>query len=303
MSTQKILVIDDSKVIRMRVRDMLPEGDYQVLEAKDGQEGLNLIRQESPNLIMLDFLLPKVSGWEVFQELERRQDLGRVPLVIMSGRREEVTEKLQEPFELFEFIEKPFEKEDLDEAIKKAFAKARLAPATSQASTPETATVGGIDPAEFAALQAEVAELRAALAQAPVVTAGVAPEEFAALKAMVVELQFQVSQPAPTTSTIDPLEFAQLEASVAQLQMQSLADAHTVDPADFATLQGMVVEIQSQLARNSSQDHPPAELQANINSTEFQALQTLVNSLEEELHTIRHTLAQVVGFLKRKRPD
>ncbi len=59
---QKILVIDDSKVIRMRVRDMLPLGNFEVLEAKDGQEGLNLLRQESLNLIMLDFLLPKISG-------------------------------------------------------------------------------------------------------------------------------------------------------------------------------------------------------------------------------------------------
>ena len=43
MAGHKILVIDDSKVIRMRFRDMLPEGDFQVLEAKDGEEGLNLI--------------------------------------------------------------------------------------------------------------------------------------------------------------------------------------------------------------------------------------------------------------------
>ena len=44
MASQKILVIDDSKVIRMRVREMLPSGNIEVLEAKDGLEGLNLIR-------------------------------------------------------------------------------------------------------------------------------------------------------------------------------------------------------------------------------------------------------------------
>ena len=58
---QKILVIDDSKVIRVRVREMLPQGNVEVLEAKDGEEGLKLIRQARPNLIMLDFLLPKVA--------------------------------------------------------------------------------------------------------------------------------------------------------------------------------------------------------------------------------------------------
>jgi CheY-like chemotaxis protein len=122
----KILVIDDSKVIRTRVRDMLPEGDFEVLEAKDGLEGLNLIRQERPNLIMLDFLLPRLSGWEVYQELQQEDELKTIPLVIMSGRKEEVTDKLTEPFEYFEFIEKPFEKHQLQGAIKTAISKSKL---------------------------------------------------------------------------------------------------------------------------------------------------------------------------------
>ena len=62
MTSRKILVIDDSRVIRVRVKEMLPPGNFEVLEAKDGLEGINLIRQELPNLIMLDFLLPKMSG-------------------------------------------------------------------------------------------------------------------------------------------------------------------------------------------------------------------------------------------------
>ena len=72
MPTHKIIVIDDSKVIRMRVKDMLPAGNFEVLEAKDGKEGFNLIRSENPNLIMLDFLLPKMSGWEVYQEIQKQ---------------------------------------------------------------------------------------------------------------------------------------------------------------------------------------------------------------------------------------
>lgn len=126
MAGHKILVIDDSKVIRMRVRDMLPEGDFEVLEAKDGLEGINLIRQERPNLIMLDFLLPRLSGWEVYQELQQEDELKSIPLVIMSGRKEEVTDKMTEPFEYFEFIEKPFEKHQLQGAIKSAISKSKL---------------------------------------------------------------------------------------------------------------------------------------------------------------------------------
>ena len=91
----KILVIDDSKVIRVRVKEMLPQGNFNVLEAKDGQEGLKFIVKERPNLIMLDFLLPKVTGWEVFQKIQSNEKLKKIPLVLMSGRKEEVAEKFR----------------------------------------------------------------------------------------------------------------------------------------------------------------------------------------------------------------
>ncbi len=125
MPTHKILVIDDSKVIRMRVRDMLPEGNFDVIEAKDGLEGYNLIRDERPNLIMLDFLLPKMSGWDVYQSVQNDQALKSIPLVLMSGRKEEVLEKISEPFEHFAFVEKPFEQKELVAAIREAMIKAK----------------------------------------------------------------------------------------------------------------------------------------------------------------------------------
>ncbi len=159
MSTHKILVIDDSKVIRNTVREMLPKGNFEVLEAKDGVEGLNLIRQEHPNLIMLDFLLPKMSGWDVYQQIQSQTDLQRIPLVLMSGRKEEVTEKIPEPFSRFAFIEKPFEAKDLVDAIKMAMDIARKLPAP--VAQPEVAAGGGVPAAEFEALKAKVTELQA----------------------------------------------------------------------------------------------------------------------------------------------
>lgn len=164
MASHKILVIDDSRVIRNMVRDMLPKGNFQVLEAKDGIEGLNTIREERPNLIMLDFLLPRMSGWEVFQHIQEQTDLQSIPLVLMSGRREEVTEKIPEPFEFFEFIEKPFEQKELFEAIKAAMAKARLprpqaakpvAPVASASATSDSSAV------EIQALNQKVEKMQA----------------------------------------------------------------------------------------------------------------------------------------------
>ena len=159
MPTHKILVIDDSKVIRMRVKDMLPTGNFDVIEAKDGLEGFNLIRTENPNLIMLDFLLPKMSGWEVYQEIQKQPKLRTIPLVLMSGRKEEVTDKLNEPFEYFAFVEKPFDREQLVEAIREAMMKAKKQPQAS--ATSMSAGDGSSDSnANVAALVAEIESLK-----------------------------------------------------------------------------------------------------------------------------------------------
>lgn len=159
----------------MRVREMLPSGNIEVLEAKDGLEGLNLIRQELPNLIMLDFLLPKMSGWEVFQHIQSTSELQSIPLVLMSGRKEEVTEKIQEPFEYFAFVEKPFEKKQLVDAIKEAMGKAKKprpemqqsAAAASTATASTSASSGEIEAlnAKVAKMQAEIDGLKKQLAQ------------------------------------------------------------------------------------------------------------------------------------------
>jgi two-component system response regulator len=175
VASRKILVIDDSKVIQRMVKDMLPPGNFDVLQALDGEAGIKLIRAENPDLIMLDFLLPKVSGWEVFQQLEKfAKAKGKmIPLVLMSGRKEEVTEKLSEPFEHFEFIEKPFEQKKLIAAIKSAMVKSSkwssgVTPVVPPL-VPPVVPPGGDDiqslKKQMAAMQAEIDTLKKQLTQ------------------------------------------------------------------------------------------------------------------------------------------
>jgi DNA-binding response OmpR family regulator len=141
----------------MRVKDMLPEGNFDIIEAKDGLEGFNLIRTENPNLIMLDFLLPKMSGWEVYQEIQKQSQYRSIPLVLMSGRKEEVTDKITEPFEYFSFVEKPFDKEQLINAIRDAMMKAKKQPQPLTTASPQ-ASVGAT--ADISALTAEIERLK-----------------------------------------------------------------------------------------------------------------------------------------------
>ena len=157
MADQKILVIDDSGVIRRTIKDMLPAGNFELLEAKDGVEGLNLIRQQHPNLIMLDFILPKMSGWDVFQNIQVQPELQKIPLVVMSGRKEEVTQKISEPFEYFEFIEKPFDKKVLVDAIKSAMVKAK--------KPRQQVATAALEPMAFNATSVEIQQLNQKIAK------------------------------------------------------------------------------------------------------------------------------------------
>ena len=163
MADQKILVIDDSGVIRRTIKDMLPAGNFELLEAKDGVEGLNLIRQQHPNLIMLDFILPKMSGWDVFQNIQVQPELQKIPLVVMSGRKEEVTQKISEPFEYFEFIEKPFDKKVLVDAIKSAMVKAKKP--RQQVATAANTPTAALEPMASNATSGEIQQLNQKIAK------------------------------------------------------------------------------------------------------------------------------------------
>ena len=156
--------IDDSKVIRMRVKDMLPAGNFHLLEAADGMEGYRLICHEKPNLILLDFILPKMSGWDIYKELQKSPDLKRIPLVLMSGRKEEVVEKITEPFDYFAFIEKPFEQKELVNAIREAMTKAKNLAKLSTVP-PTTPPIDSVVASDTAAMSAEIATLQTRVAE------------------------------------------------------------------------------------------------------------------------------------------
>ncbi|WP_413174532.1 response regulator [Anabaena azotica] len=167
----KILVIDDTTVVRVKVREMLPPGNFEVLEAKDGLEGYNLILNEKVSLIMLDFILPKMSGWEVFQKIQANPELKKIPLVIMSGRKEEVTEKIPEPFEYFEFLNKPFDQRQLISAIKSAMSKATkkvrpetntpgIIPLQKESVSAKSGSTESISSAEIQALNEKIAKMQ-----------------------------------------------------------------------------------------------------------------------------------------------
>ncbi|MBW4489878.1 MAG: response regulator [Trichocoleus desertorum ATA4-8-CV12] len=159
MANQKILVIDDGKTIRMQVRDMLPQGSFEFLEAKDGVEGLDLIREIRPNIVLLDFFMPRMNGWEVLEQMQAQPELQSIPLVLMSGRKEEVVEKVPDLFDRFEFIEKPFGQKALIGALRSAIAKSRK-PKPAAIATKPSPTATGTPSSAIPALNAKLDQMQ-----------------------------------------------------------------------------------------------------------------------------------------------
>ncbi|MDQ2983911.1 MAG: response regulator [Actinomycetota bacterium] len=84
----KVLVIDDEAPIRLLCRVNLEAEGMQVSEAGDGQSGLDLAREERPDVILLDVMMPGRNGWEVAEELLEDERTSSIPIVFLTARAE-----------------------------------------------------------------------------------------------------------------------------------------------------------------------------------------------------------------------
>ena len=91
----KVLVIDDSKFQRAALCCALRKAGHEVITAGDGEEGLRVARESHPEIILLDMLLPKLSGVEVLRILKQEQQNGP-PVVVLSALSEKNCDKLME---------------------------------------------------------------------------------------------------------------------------------------------------------------------------------------------------------------
>jgi two-component system chemotaxis response regulator CheY len=115
MFEKKILIVDDSALMRKVLRDILEaEGYTNVSEAANGQEALDLCAKEKPELMFLDIIMPEVSGMDVLRELH-----GGVPTIVVSAVGQHAVIDEAKKLGALDFIVKPFDKDRvLDRARK-----------------------------------------------------------------------------------------------------------------------------------------------------------------------------------------
>ena len=112
-----VLIVDDDERLREYVRVNLEAEGYVVREAGNAEEGLAALDEESPDLILLDVMMPKVDGWEMLRRVQERHGIGSIPVLMFSGKVEEAEADLASRG-ASGFISKPFDPQQLIESAK-----------------------------------------------------------------------------------------------------------------------------------------------------------------------------------------
>lgn len=113
MAKKRILIVDDDPDILDVLRLAIPEEEYEVIEAQDGQEALERVYERPPDLIILDYIMPKIDGRKVCQKLKKDILLRHLPVIMLTGKGE-VKDKVQGlDAGADDYIVKPFEPEEL----------------------------------------------------------------------------------------------------------------------------------------------------------------------------------------------
>ncbi|MGA1840135.1 MAG: response regulator [bacterium] len=126
----KILVVDDDPDIQIALTTILEAKDYEILTANNGVEGLSKVKEERPDLIILDLLMPRMDGFSVCRELKdpRWSKYSDIPILILSSVREEPSRRryeLETGMELGvnDYVEKPINPEILLKRVEKLLKK------------------------------------------------------------------------------------------------------------------------------------------------------------------------------------
>ena len=120
MAEAKILVIEDEPYIRQILKVQLESAGYGVATAENGQQGLNAIKADRPDLVLLDLMMPDMDGWEVYQQIKADEILREIPVVVVTAKAQSIDKVLGLHIaKVDDYITKPFGPQELLESVEK----------------------------------------------------------------------------------------------------------------------------------------------------------------------------------------
>ncbi|MCK5576722.1 MAG: response regulator [Dehalococcoidales bacterium] len=116
MEGKKVLIADDEETVRYVVRDMLGQ-ENTVLEAKDGEEAVNITRSQRPDLIIMDIMMPKMDGYTACYTIKKDPITKAIPVVMLTAIDQELNRKLAGQMGADGYMTKPFQLNDLRDLL------------------------------------------------------------------------------------------------------------------------------------------------------------------------------------------
>jgi CheY-like chemotaxis protein len=168
MAGEAVLVIDDSPTILKVVQLVLTKAGYNVTTASDGDEGVDAAKKQKPDVILLDFVMPKMNGYQVCQALHQEEGLREVPVILMSAKGDQVGERFVKVMGIVDYITKPFSPEAITGVVQHTVEKYRRVAGDASPQVPEPSAAEAAEAADAAmeARRGALAKLREGLAKA-----------------------------------------------------------------------------------------------------------------------------------------
>jgi DNA-binding response OmpR family regulator len=121
---RRILCIEDEPEMIDLIRLILERKGFEVLGAVGGQEGLEAIRSQKPDLILLDLMMPDVDGWEVYRQMKADSELQHIPVVVVTAKAQSIDKVLGLHIaKVDDYVTKPFGPSDLLESVERVLRK------------------------------------------------------------------------------------------------------------------------------------------------------------------------------------
>lgn len=124
MAKGKILLIDDHRTVLRLLEAILKLRGYELLYAENGQQGMAMARQEQPDLILLDVMMPEIDGFKVCQYLKEQPDTAHIPVVFLTARGAEDDLATGRRVGAEGFLTKPFLAKEVLDLIERLLARA-----------------------------------------------------------------------------------------------------------------------------------------------------------------------------------
>ncbi len=115
---KKVLIIDDTPAARATIREMLERGGYDVVDARNGNEGLRMIEEHTPDLVVTDIIMPDMEGIEIIRILRKTKSL--LPIIAITGSIETPYLQMAQKFGAVCGLYKPFRQAELLYAVENA---------------------------------------------------------------------------------------------------------------------------------------------------------------------------------------